>query len=69
MSSEEKENYRRLALYSSLILVLPITLIGGVYVGLWADEYFGTAPLLTLVGFALGAIGAFYELVRILGLR
>lgn len=69
MSSEQKENYRRLALYSSLIFVLPITLVGCVFLGLQADEYFGTAPLLTLVGFALGAIGAFYELVRILGLR
>ncbi len=69
MGSEEKNNYRRLALYSSLIFVLPITLIGGVYFGLQVDAYFGTAPWLMLTGFALGVIGAFYELVRILGLK
>jgi len=69
MVTHDKNSYRRLALYSSLILVLPITLIGGVYFGFQADAYFGTAPWLTLAGMLLGVIGAFYELVRILGLK
>lgn len=60
------KEYRRLALYSSIIFVLPTLLIGGLVAGMWADERWGTGPWLTLTGLFLGIIGAFRELFRIL---
>lgn len=59
-------DYRRLALYTSVIFILPTTLIGGLLVGRWADQRWGTEPWLTLAGLLLGIAAAFLELFRIL---
>lgn len=59
-------NYRRLALYTSIIFILPTTVIGGLLAGRWADGRWQTEPWLTLTGLFLGIIAAFYELFRIL---
>ena len=69
MSRDQKDIYRRLALYSSLIFMIPLTVVGGLYLGLLLDGRFGTAPLLMLIGFLFGVIGAAYEVIRILGLK
>ncbi len=58
--------YRRLALYTSVIFILPTTLVGGFLVGRWADQRWGTEPWLTVAGVFLGIAGAFLELFRIL---
>ena len=63
----DQRDYRRLALYSSLILALPTTLLGAVYLGYLADRHMGTSPWLTLAGFLIGTAGAFWELFRIIG--
>jgi ATP synthase protein I len=59
-------DYRRLALYTSVIFILPTTLIGGLLVGRWADQRWGTEPWLTMAGLLLGIAAAFLELFRIL---
>lgn len=59
-------DYRRLALYTSVIFILPTTVIGGLLVGRWADQWWGTEPWLTMVGLLLGIAAAFLELFRIL---
>jgi ATP synthase protein I len=64
--SRKGDDYRRLALYTSVIFLLPTTLLGGLLLGYWADGHFGTSPWLTLTGVFLGIAGAFYELFRIL---
>jgi len=63
---ESRESYRRLALYSSLVFILPTTLLGGFLLGMWADERWGTSPWLTFAGFVVGSAAAFLELFRLL---
>lgn len=43
------------ALFSEIGLVLLVTTLLGVLVGRWADTQFGSLPILTIVGFFLGA--------------
>ena len=38
----------------------------GAYGGLWLDRQFDTAPVLTLIGLALGALTAFVGMIRLL---
>lgn len=58
--------FRRLALYSSIVFMLPATILGGLFLGSYADARWGTKPWLTLAGLLLGIVGAFYELFRII---
>ena len=54
------------ALFSEIGLVLLVTTLLGVLVGRWADGQFGSLPILTIVGFFLGAVAgtmAIYRLV------
>jgi F0F1-type ATP synthase assembly protein I len=65
--ARDRGDYRRLALYSSLIFAMPATLLGGLYLGYLADEYFGTRPWLMIAGLGFGIAGAFIQLFRIVG--
>ncbi len=38
----------------------------GAYGGLWLDRQFDTAPVLTLIGLALGVLTAFVGMIRLL---
>ncbi|HOM99095.1 MAG TPA: AtpZ/AtpI family protein [Acidobacteriota bacterium] len=67
--SERRRTYRRLALYSSLIFMLPATLVGMTLVGYEVDRVWGTGPWGVLLGFVLGSIAALYETLRITGIR
>jgi F0F1-type ATP synthase assembly protein I len=55
-----------LALFSEIGVSLLVTTLLGVLVGYWADQQLGTVPILTVIGFFVGAgIGtvAIYKLV------
>jgi hypothetical protein len=39
----------------------------GAYGGYWLDEQFDTAPVLTIIGLALGVLTAFVGMIRLLG--
>ncbi len=52
--------------YGAVGFQLAATVIGGLLFGSWLDKKFGTDPWLTLVGILLGAIGGFYNLIRLL---
>ena len=58
--------YRRLAFYSSIVFLLPTTIVWGFLVGQYLDERWGTRPWLAIVGFLLGVLGAGFEVFRIL---
>lgn len=45
--------------------VVVLTLIVGVLAGLWLDGQLGTSPLLTIVGLALGLLGAYVSARRL----
>ncbi len=55
-----------LALYSTIIFIIPSALIGGYFLGMKLDEQFNTNPQLTIIGVFLGGAGAFVELFRVL---
>ena len=55
-----------LALFSEIGVSLLVTTLLGVLIGYWADQQLGTVPILTVIGFFVGAgIGtvAIYKLV------
>ena len=55
-----------LALFSEIGVSLLVTTLLGVLIGYWADQQLGIVPILTVIGFFLGAgIGtlAIYKLV------
>jgi F0F1-type ATP synthase assembly protein I len=55
-----------LALFSEIGVSLLLTTLLGVLTGYWADQQLGTVPILTVIGFFVGAgIGtvAIYKLV------
>jgi len=43
-----------------------VSILLGVWGGLWLDEKFGTAPILVIVGLILGLVVAFYGVYRML---
>jgi F0F1-type ATP synthase assembly protein I len=64
--SEKGKNYRRLAIYSSVIFLLPSTLLGGYFLGHFLDGYLDTGRWFSIAGLFLGAIGGFIHLFRLL---
>jgi len=63
---DKKNEYRRLAIYTSVIFLLPSTLLGGYYLGYLLDGYLGTGQWLSIVGLLLGGAGGFLHLFRLL---
>lgn len=63
---EKRRFYRMLAQYSSIIFVLPSSLLAGYFIGYVLDGYFETFPWLSLVFIFLGAAAGFFEVFRIL---
>ena len=61
--------YRDLAVYSSVIVVLPVCLLGGGYVGYQLDQYWETSPWLTILGLLLGSVAGFDQVFRLVGKR
>ena len=55
---------RSAGLYLGVAFELPGTIIGGLVLGYFLDEYFRTSPWLLLTLTALAFIGAFIRLVR-----
>jgi F0F1-type ATP synthase assembly protein I len=62
----KNDSYRRLSVYLGVIFLLPSTLLGGLYAGYLLDRYLDTSPWLTVLGLALGIVGAFWQLFRLL---
>jgi len=55
---------RNAGLYLGVAFELPGTIIGGLVVGYFLDEYFRTSPWLLISLTALAFVGAFVRLVR-----
>ncbi len=53
-------------IYGAIGFQLATTVIGGMMLGGWLDKKWGTSPWLTVIGLALGSIGGFYNLIRLL---
>ncbi|OQX55654.1 MAG: hypothetical protein B5M54_01395 [Candidatus Aminicenantes bacterium 4484_214] len=59
-----KPKWRRLAELSSLGLILPSSIIVGLFFGYWLDKLFGTHPWLLLVFTVLGIASGLISLLR-----
>ncbi len=59
-----KINYRKIAILSSLVLMLPSSIAVGLFFGYLLDKLFGTHPWLLLVFTILGIISGFYSLIK-----
>ena len=55
---------RRAGLYLGVAFELPGTIIGGLVIGYFLDDYLRTAPWLLIVTTALAFVGAFVRLVQ-----
>ena len=55
---------RGAGLYLGVAFELPGTILGGLVVGYFLDEYFGTSPWLLITLTVLAFVGAFVRLVR-----
>jgi F0F1-type ATP synthase assembly protein I len=56
--------FRRAGLYLGVAFELPGTIIGGLVLGYFLDEYFRTSPWLLIALTVLAFVGAFIRLVR-----
>ena len=43
---------------------LAAAILGGFFLGWWADKKYGTAPWLMLVGIVLGFVVGFYQFIK-----
>jgi ATP synthase protein I len=59
-----KINYRKIAVLSSLGLMLPSSIAVGLFFGYFLDKLFGTQPWLLLIFTLLGIVSGFYSLIR-----
>lgn len=57
---------RSMAQYSSLLVALPASVLGGYWLGSWLDDLWDTKPFLGMVFLLLGAIVGFYHMYRII---
>ena len=57
---------RRLGVYLELVYTFPATVLAGAALGYLLDWWLGTSPVLILVGFVVGIIGAFVYLIKML---
>lgn len=72
MSDPENENKKgdpfllAFGIYGAIGFQLASTVIGGLMLGDWLDKKWDTTPWLTVAGIAIGSIGGFYNLIRLL---
>ena len=55
---------RRAGLYLGVAFELPGTILGGLVVGYFADNYFGSSPWLLITCTAIAFVGAFVRLLQ-----
>lgn len=59
---EENLSYLK---YANIGFYLVTPLVAGVFLGLWLDSKFNSKPVLTISFIVLGAIGTFYNLIKL----
>lgn len=53
-------------IYGAVGFQMAATVVGGLLFGGWLDKKWGTSPWFTLAGLTVGAIGGFYNLIRLM---
>ncbi len=60
----QRTNYKKIAAASSLALMLPSSIVVGLFFGYMLDKWLGTSPWMTLLFFFLGTASGFISLLR-----
>jgi len=60
----QKTNFQKIAMLSSLGLMLPSSIAVGLFFGYFLDKLFNTQPWLLLLFTLLGIASGFYSLIR-----
>jgi len=63
MNKELAQVLKEMSYYSSLGLQVAISILLGVGLGIFLDRFFGTTPVLMLIGLGLGIAAAFRNLL------
>lgn len=66
MGKDHRRFVRLLAVYTSIIFLLPSTLLAGYLLGYLLDGYFGTTPWFSYVFLLLGGVAGFLQVFRLL---
>lgn len=64
MKNETGKTIRELGYFASLGLSVAIAIVMGLYLGLWLDKKFDTAPVFLFVGLAFGIAAGFSNIYR-----
>lgn len=64
MRKSGRENFRKIAEFSSLGLTLPSSIIVGLFIGYFLDKKLNTGPWLLLAFLLLGIVSGFYSLFK-----
>ena len=64
MSKTNYKIYANLALISQIGIMTALPIVGGVYIGRYLDEKFGTNGVMLLICIIFGVLSSFYELMR-----
>jgi len=59
-----RTNYSKIAIVSSLALLLPSSIIVGLFFGYMLDKWLGTNPWMTILFFFLGTASGLISLLR-----
>ncbi len=62
--TSQRTNYKKVAAVSSLALLLPSSIIVGLFFGYMLDKWLNTSPWMTLLFFFLGTASGFISLLR-----
>ncbi len=64
MDDETREMLRELAYYSSLGFSVALAIFFGLFLGIWLDRIFHTAPWFMFLFLGLGIIAGFRNIIR-----
>lgn len=64
MSKGNYKIYANLALISQVGIMTALPIVGGVYIGRYLDERFGTNGVMLLICIIFGVVSSFYEMIR-----
>jgi len=64
LKAKDRSGFRRLADLSSLALMLPSSIVVGLFFGYLLDKLLGTRPWMLFVFLLLGIASGFYSLLR-----
>ncbi len=64
--SDSAEQKKKLAAYSTLGLMFPVSIATGLFLGVFLDDVLGTSPVLTIILTLYGIAAGFYNFFKVI---